>query len=513
MGERDAKLQRKAIELNNANKAAGLFKVVLWSWDDIIERAQLYPEIKRALLIEDKYIPATILDPRRPQENLIHVPTAISQTAQGSARLSSDDADGAPTNNVLEAKIDVWREQIRAGDGKAVVVPLQKFIESLPQGSHPHVLFRALANLGAALDQAGQSERAAVEFEKAAAAEPGTAASHAYRAQAFLMRNQKPEAYEEAATALSLDATISLAAVILIAAAPESVSTGVLEGRLSAAIGHADVAASLSARYSDEQRHDDALRVARGIAVDKTAALPDVAISQAALRCFEGNLMARFGASLSPEDEALLSELETHSERAWAWAKERTDVRLWIHTAGNLVSAYRLRGRDEDADTLSLEAYRVAPDFAPIVERAVVAFMHRNDVQSARESAYKIPVTGAIREILLAADVAAWSGDWPKLQEYAMSAFHVAELDSDKAKAAELSLLAISKLETPDAALKKAADFRSHFQPNVGFEARVAELARKANDSVAVEDTRIRLSNFLVDSLNGPNMLKGSTLR
>lgn len=41
-GERDQILQKKAIELTTQHQSAGLFKVIVWAWDDIISEAQSF---------------------------------------------------------------------------------------------------------------------------------------------------------------------------------------------------------------------------------------------------------------------------------------------------------------------------------------------------------------------------------------------------------------------------------------------------------------------------------------
>ena len=67
-GKRDAKTsEEKPKELDDANKVAGLFKIVLWSWDDIVSRTESFPDVAKELLVLNNaaFTPSQ-LDPRRP---------------------------------------------------------------------------------------------------------------------------------------------------------------------------------------------------------------------------------------------------------------------------------------------------------------------------------------------------------------------------------------------------------------------------------------------------------------
>ncbi len=505
-GDRDAKLQEKTRELDKENKESGLFEIVLWSWDDIVERAGAFPEMRREMYLQDDYIYSSVRDPKREPTDLA-TDIAALHTIVGNLQThvlanTSSIASTAPSDAVAEAKIDVWRDQIRAGQAVATIEPLRAFIAALDDGASLHVRFRAYGNLGAALDQIGKHDQAIEAYEQAAKAEPDTAGGRAYKARALIERGLKSEAFKEAAAVLEIDPEQRLAAVVLIEAASPAMTAEELEGRVGAAICFVDVASSLAARYSDECRHDDALRIARTIDDEGRKALKNATVAQAILRKYEQSLEIRIGMPLRPGDRELLAEARDLLEEAWVWAKNRPDKGLWIFLAANLVAACRFIGEDVKADGVALEAYEIAPDNIDIMERAVVAFMHGGVGDKASEVAIKCAKTGLPRGALLAADVFAWSGDWGSLHIWAEKAFKMAINDIDRARAAQLNVLAVRHTAGPADALAKGDNLRPSFPPNVGFEATVAEAARRTGNINAENAARTRLDAFDPEALN-----------
>lgn len=505
-GDRDAKLQKKARELNEANKANGLFEIALWSWDDIVDRAESFPEMRREMCLQDGYIGLLALDPKRQSADLVNGIAVLHTIADKlQAHLFADTASSAsasPSDAVAEAKIDIWRDQIRAGQAAATIDPLRAFIATRDGNASPHVRFRAYGNLGAAFDHTGQHDEAIEAYEQAAKAEPDSAGGHAYKAQALIARGSKPEAFEEAQAGLRIDPEQRLAAVVLIEAAPPTVKTAELERRVAATVRYVDIASSLAARYSDEGQHDNALRIARAISDEKREPLKNSAIAQAILRKFERSLELRMGMPVEQEERELLVEARDLLEVAWTWAKSRADKSLWVYLAANLTAAYRFIGEEAKADSIALEAYELAPVHPDIMERAVVAFMHKGMVDEATKTAIKYAEMGRPRGALLAADIFAWSGNWAVLQAWAERAFEAASDDFDRARAAEHIVIAIQHTASPAEALVKSDSLRPNFPPSVGFEAGVAEAARRAGDKDALEAARMRLNSFDPGTLN-----------
>jgi tetratricopeptide (TPR) repeat protein len=351
-GDRDVKLQKKVRELNEINEANGLFEIVLWSWDDIVDRAGAFPEMRQEMFIQDGYFSPPALDPKRQSADLAHDIAILHTIADNlQARLIADTSStssASPSDTIAEAKIDIWRDQIRAGQAAATIDPLRAFIAALDNDASPHVRFRAYGNFGAALDQTGRHDEAIEAYEQAAKAEPHTAGAHAYKARALIARGSNPEAFEEAAAGLRIDPEQRLAAVMLIEAAPPTATTAELEGRVAATVRYVDVASSLAARYSCEGRHDDALRVARAIDDEGRETLKNAAIAQAILQKFEQSLEVRMGMPIQREDMELLKEARDLLQEAWTWAKSRADKTLWVYLAANLVAACRFTGEDAE---------------------------------------------------------------------------------------------------------------------------------------------------------------------
>ncbi len=501
-GDRDAVLQKKAIALDKANREAGLFKVELWSWDDIVDRAESHPDVKQALLIENRYVPASTVDPRRPQNDIASAISDLQHLTKSlQSSLLGDTPSAIPVDAVAEAKIDLWRDQIQAGNGRVVIEPLRAFISALDAATNPHVRFRAHANLGAALEQSGERERAAVEFEEAAKAEPGTAASHAYKARALLSRGRGEEAYREAEAALNIDVAQLLGGLVLISAAAADVQTADIEARLEAIRRNPDIAAALASRYAGAGDHEDALRIARDAEVKETAIPRGMAIATAILSRFENNEMARIGATLADDDQELIDEAIIHLEKAWAWAKSRDDTRSWAFVGANLATAYRLRGDQDQADATAIEAHAIAPDFGPLIERKIIAFMHQNHRADALALAngYADQHPEAAQ---MAADVSAWAQDWQNLEKRALAAYDLAGTDEGKVRAAELHVLSLYRLKGEREALEKAASYRTGLQTAVSFEATTAEIARRTGDPAEIEAAMGRLAAFDRSTLN-----------
>lgn len=501
-GDRDAELQKKAVALDNENEKAGLFKVVLWSWDEIVERALDFPDVAEELLVQNKVPTVAALDPKRPKGNNAAALEAAAKSfiAVYQSALPPDTDQPSKGHLIAEAKIDVLRDQILAGNGSTVVEPLREFIRSLAEDANPHVRFRAHANLGAALIQQGQLESAVVAFDEAAAAEPGTAASHAYKARAALFREKADLARAEAEEALKLDPAQKLASMCLIETIPAKVPSTEVEQRLLTITGEADIAAALSRRYSDENAHDDALRVARQITPPGWQR--DTVIAQAILHRFENNLEASVGAPLSDTETDLIEEARDLLEKAWERVKKRGDRKNWVHVGANLCFAYRLTGEEKKGDVVALEAHDIAPDSLPIIECAVLAYVHRRDLGKAKSLAEKMAESGGSEEAVFAGNIFASATSWDEAYKWANKALNESGDDILRARAAELLIVSIQRKTTADQALKEAGDLRARFAPSVTFESRVAEIARILGNEKAIAEARKRLAGFDADKLN-----------
>lgn len=503
-GKRDAKLQKKAKELNDANKAAGFFNVALWSWDDIVSRAENFPEVAQELLILNGVAPESRqLNPRRPQAGKERALEKLqSAVAEVQVALLADTPKSDADDPVAQAKIDVFRDQILAGDGRAVIQLLRTFVEGLQCDVPPRVRFRAYANLGAALTQCGLFEDAAIAFDGAVDAELDTADGHAYAARAAVIRKQVEKAYKEAEKALGLDNSHRLAATILVEAAPKEIVAATLEKRVAPVVLDANVGWALSHRYSGEGAHDDAIRVARQIEIKNENWMRDLAIGGAILSKFENNFDARIGAPQTEGSAALLSEAKTSLEKGWERIKARSDSKNWMHVAANLCAAYRLAGDDEKADTLALEALTFDPDSDALKERAVLAYLHRNNIDQASKLANQLAELRGSDEAMLAASVAVSSQNWDLVEKWGQKCYGAAKDGVQKARAAELLILAEYRTKDATAALVKADALRPTFAANIAFEARAAEIARRLGDGMAIEAARRRVAAFDPNTLN-----------
>jgi tetratricopeptide (TPR) repeat protein len=510
-GKRDVNLQDKAKKLSNENEAKGLFKVVLWAWADIIDESDKYPEFQHSLLVSAGVAIAQLpahLAPKRPSSGASAGTPAIASLQAAMAAMADlqQTLQTEKTEDVgdpaAQAKLDFCRDQILSGEGKSVVAPLQDFIANLPLNAPPRLKFRGYANLGAALTQAGDFTGAAHAFDEAVKVEPDTADGLAYAARAALTREKRELAHEKATLALERDLAHRLAATIFIDTAPAEVKAADLELKLAAAISHPDIGAALSRKYADEGAHDEALRLARQIDDEEDNWTRPLTIGEAILSRFQNDFDAQVGSPQSEETSKLLDEAKECLEGGWKQVKQRSDGKNWVHVAANLAAIYRLKGRMDLADNLALEAHKLYPDAKVIKEQVTLAYLHKGEIAEATKIADEIAESGGPEQKLLAANIAASKEDWPKAQKWAQKIYDNPRDDIQKGRAAELLILAAYKTTDSSQALKKADELRGTFDPNIGFEARVAEIARRAGDQTQLEAVQLRISAFEPAKLN-----------
>ncbi len=494
-GDRDPKLQRKAQELSDANESEGLFRVQVWSWDDIVARSLDFGDVAQELVLQNQIPSSDALNPRRPKAEPLREFQSTMQSAlaqfEAATERDNKNMDGDP---VLTGKLDLFRDQLRAGNGELLVEQLRNLVAELPEDTHLHQKFRAYANLGSALAQSDEIESAAIAFDTAADAEPETADSHVYKARAAFLRGKNQTAYEEAKTALSMERD-RFAATLLLEASPPEIAADLLEAEVSDLIYEVDVASSLMRKYANANRHEDAIRVAKAIA--KQDWQKDGTVGQAILGQFEDNIELRIGAPMSKAQALEVDEARSQLERAWNQAKKRPDKRRWIFLAANLSSAYRLLGRDEEAEVLILEAHKLDPIAPSIAQSATLALVRRNDYAAAQKAMEPVLKESTHSEdFLLAGSVSLSAKDWPSVETFATRALELATTDDSKASAAEMLVLQKFQSASPSEAIPLANEFRKQFAANISFENRVAEIARRIGNKVELELARKRLDAF-----------------
>lgn len=498
-GDRDTTLQQKAQELTADNARDGLFRVIVWSWPEIVARAQNYPDVAQELLVHNQIpVNVPVLNPARPLTDPMAKLQADFTSAIENYRISSTEMATKDGTTALDTKLDVYRDQIRAGGGPHIVGSLRALISELTADTPGRLKLRVYGNLGAALAQAGDIDAAEDAFAQAGESDPDTASGLSYQARAAMLRGMEEDAFELAQRAIETDATCLPAASIFLESASRNKPTAELESKITAVTDDLDVASCLQRRYFNvDGDHEASLRAARAIAVQDWR--KDAVVGQAILSRFEYNKEVRVGAPLVPADQLLLEEAKTRLSRAWGQAKVRPDRRNWTFVAANFSSALRLVGNDEEADAFAIEVHALEPDDLGLTQRCIFAHMHRNDVAAAFQLAEALTERGDADAGVwfLAASVAASFRRWQETETWARKAFSSANCDeSAKAGAATLIVLSISRAKKPVDALTVADDLRSDFAMNIGFEAQVAEIARRAGDEKALSDARAHLRAF-----------------
>lgn len=504
-GERDVALQQRAQEISANHARDGLFRVVVWSWPDIVSRAQNYPDVATELLVHNQVTANTpVLNPARPLSD----PTSKFQAEIASAiealRVSSAEVATKDETTALDAKLDVFRDQIRKGGGPLIVDNLRALLDEFSEGTPGRLKLRVFGNLGAALAQAGDFDGAEDAFAQAATSDPDTAAGQSYEAKAALLRGQTDQAFIAAQRAIELDPLNLSAANIFIESAPPTMATANLELKVAAMAADVDVASSLQRRFVTVEKDLDAsIRVARAIALQDWR--KDAVIAQAILSRFEDNKDVRVGAPIAASCQFLLEEARTRLARAWGQVKTRPDRRNWTFVAANLCAALRLTGRDDEADAFSIEAHSLEPEDPSLTQRCIFAHMHRDDVNAAYELATDLAARrdADAEAWLLASSVSASHRKWEEAISWAQKAFSASSDEGNpNPNAAALMILGVSRTETPAKAIELANSLRPHFPTSIGFEAQVAEIARRAGDEPTRADALALLRAFNLGELD-----------
>lgn len=271
---------------------------------------------------------------------------------------------------------------------------------------------------------------------------------------------------------------------------------------MGALVSDADVGWALVRRYSAKQKHDDAIRAARQIEIKEENWPRGIALGEAILNKFEQDFDARIGAPQTKENAALLKEAKDSLEKGWERIKTRSDHKNWVHVAANLVAAYRLVGDDAKADDLAIEAWKLDPEVDGLKERAALALLRRKDLEKAVELALEVAEEGDSEEALFASSIAVSAHRWDLVEEWAQKCFSGAKDDEQKARAAELLILAEYRTKDAKAALDKADGLRPKFGASITFEARASEIARRLQDKAAMETARERVAAFDPKNLN-----------
>jgi tetratricopeptide (TPR) repeat protein len=494
-GDRDANLQRKAQELSRANEAEGLFRVQVWSWEDITNRALDFPDVAQQLVLKNQVPTADLLDPRRPKASPLHefhstVQSAIARLEAATER-ESKNTDGDPA---LTGKLDLLRDQIRAGNGEQLVEQVRSLVTELSEDTHPHQKFRAYAILGSALAQVNKLESAAIAFDSASDAEPNTADSYLYKGRAAFLRGKKEVAYEEAKRAFSIERS-PFAAILLLEAAPEDISPSALEVEVRDLAYEVEVAGSLSRKYADANFHEDAIRIAKQVTNQDWK--KDSVVGQAILGQFEDNTELRIGAPMNAAQALQIDEARSHLERAWTHAKNRPDKNRWVFLAAHLSLAYRLLGLSDEAESLIMEAYKLDPIAPSIAQLATVVFVRRAAYPDAKKAMAQVVEESEDPEDFLLAGWAALSAkDWESVEVFAKRALEFATSDDSKASAAEMLVLQKFNSGSPSEAIPLANSLRKLFVSSISFEARIAEIARRLGDQAELDLARDRLAAF-----------------
>jgi len=498
-GDRDKNLQEQVRLINVEHKTKDLFRVVLRSWDDILDELEAYPDLQGELLaplVLAEVPTRSDVDPKRPRSGSSDLgdgwasepPARSAHFSVGSEAANSEDA-------TANAKLDLLRDQVLAGDAQAALKALARFVEEVALSGSERVKFRAHANYGSALMRLERYDEAAVQFEISGNIEGDTADGHAYLANVAQIRGDGATAYQEAKRAIELDSGHALASALLIESAPKEISPAQLEGQIGPVLDEIDVGWALARRYAEVGLYADSMRAAEQIAEKEEAWARDIVIGEAILSSFEDDEKARIGAPLDEEKYQLIEKAERHLRKGWETVKSRGDGKLWAHVGANLSVALRLAGKVSEADQVAIEAYELNPGPAGIRARAALSLMHQGMLKEAAELAKSVAKSDESEDLLFAAGICATADQYTDVLSLSEKAFAGCS-GAERGRAAELIILATAKTNSIPAAIERAKKVQEDIGPNIAFLSRLAELARRAEDVATLEGVRLKLAEF-----------------
>lgn len=499
-GERDQPLQQHVRTINATHSKTGLFRVVLLSWPDLLDKAETAGafDLVLGLLGEEllSVIRATsTVDPRRP-ESLQGLQSVLPNSSTKTPALMGDTSSETPQEPeliALNAQIDVFRNQIQNGEALSASGGLQKLLDEKSDAMSNRIRFRAYANLGAALEHLGRTDEAITALRCAVEEAADEAEAQAYLARVLDLEGDNPNALIAARKALELKPDSWLAATILISSSQGSIPPDEIERLVENVVTHADVASSLAYLFAQNGQIDRALDIARKMDDQDGLFLwiQEMVVGELLLRQYEEDEQLKLGLVGSP---VVLEEIEKAAEllgNAWQTISKRPDQKNLIRVLVNRSLALRLLERHEEAAECVEMAYSIAPE-EPGVSTAFVLLQVRNDnLQVALDAANQAATNTDDDDcILLASHVAIMATEYEQAKNWAKHALSKDTLvASDRNLAIIYYLRSCLNLDGPDAALKEAEAIDPGADLNLPYLRLYAELARRANEHDKCEQT------------------------
>ena len=234
----DAKIQKAARDISQANAKADLFSVAIWGWQTLEREiahhaealAAFHPDISPFSQHQQEIADETLTVVKQFEERFSSVESMLQSLQHAEANpmrtageVTTDNSTSAQEQieNHLHQEIDGYRDLIRAGRAETARALLEELKRRAWKSASNRVRFRIVTNIGAATLQLGEPETAGKIFLDAIQYDPDDRIGLANVSLANILRGDNEAAIKTAESALAHDSGNSAAAAHLIAASQD----------------------------------------------------------------------------------------------------------------------------------------------------------------------------------------------------------------------------------------------------------------------------------------------------
>ncbi len=371
-GPRDAHIQETARTLSDEHSKAGLFTVDVWSWEDIVESLEQYPEV-----VEKHYpqfaLAATLhkgLDQidatqreslSRQAEAVEKIDTLTTAVAQVGQRVISlpDSLLAVYHDNAL----DLARQYLNDNKPSQALDYLEQQKKLIWSQATPQVKARLLMVMAAAKLGLGEERCAAELFLEAVQHSPDDEKAISNSAIAFLLLDDFPQALTRANQVLSTNPANYQARSVAIQASQEPLDD-VVTGLPAFCRDNQDVAFALAAVARRQGNIEQAVCWYRAASKGKSVS-PEIKalLGQTLLERLQGDKQSPFRlAQITDVIRTELEEIERLLTEAWTAVPEEMARRSRLSWIINRGIVRRILGKRGDAKNDFAEALGLSPD-------------------------------------------------------------------------------------------------------------------------------------------------------
>lgn len=395
----DVKILQAARDLDDENRAIGIFRVHVIAWDTLQLLLQKHPEVAERQLgnaSTASVLKKLAITDSRDEERHAELLLAIQESSGfGVAALPRPGTDqgGDPAEEALRARVKDAAELGNAGSARAALTLLNSIREAEWGTASPRSKHRILYAIGFVHLALGSTPKAVQHLRESSAADPGKPWAVTALAFAEMLENSHDAAFVHAKAALDADATLENAAVALVHAAPVAMVLPDLLAVIPEALREKpQVLLALVDAARNRNERDEALRLAE----DAYSREPDGWRSQGSL----GSELLR--PILDTPGIAITKVVPTNlsgqfrrglelSRKAWNTVASNDYGARMPELALNFSAALLVAGEEDAAKDVLDEALRLAPDHADINNRLSMIHAGRGELEQALGHLESVP--------------------------------------------------------------------------------------------------------------------------